>query len=132
MSRKPLTKIQKFARGKDCHFLLEGCSPGPDNETVVLCHAPSFGRGGMRSNDIHAAPGCCCCHDKLDGRSPWDGGRGTMKYGTDVCTSAQLGYEKIEAWFHAVDRWQQALIKKGLITITGVETKLTKLLPRRM
>ena len=113
---KKLTKIQKYARGQDCTAMIDGCSPGPENETVVYCHGPRFHRGGMRAD--HWGAFCCMsCHDKLDGRTPWDGNRGRIKYGDEVAISAQVGFEKIETWFYAIEKTQSILIKADLIKL---------------
>ena len=109
------TKITKSARGETCTARLVGCKPGPENETVVLCHAPSFGRGGMRNEDHWAAYCCASCHDLLDGRKRWSDER--IMYRNEWCESAQDGFEKKEAWFHAIHETQNKLITKGLIEI---------------
>jgi len=45
---------------------LEGCSPGPENETVVLAHRRG---GGMarKTSDLEATLACFSCHSLLDG-----------------------------------------------------------------
>ena len=96
---------------------LDGCSPGPENETVVLCHAPYHGRHGSRKSDEWGAACCASCHSKLDGVTPWDRERGRIMYGPDTCESAQAGFEKIETWFHAIHEWQALLIEHGYVVI---------------
>lgn len=68
-----MSKLTAFARGMDCTLRLPGCSPGPDNETVVTCHLPSSRKGmGIKSPDWWSIHACAACHDKLDGRAPVD------------------------------------------------------------
>lgn len=115
---KPLTKVQKSAKGEECTAMIEGCYPGPENETVVLAHAPRHHRAGMRDRDTWAAYTCMNCHDRLDGRTDWDdSGIGILYYGGEKCTSAQVGFEKIETWFHAIEKTQAKLIEKGLMVV---------------
>jgi hypothetical protein len=66
-------KIRASARGQDCTIQLPGCSPGPDNETVVLAHyqAPKHGSMGGKPHDSSAAYACSSCHDALDRRTKW-------------------------------------------------------------
>ena len=66
MKRRAATKLRKAARGAPCFLRLPGCSPGPDNETVVLCHRKGGGMG-MKQPDTEAVTGCYSCHQKLDG-----------------------------------------------------------------
>jgi len=63
------TKYAKSAKGKPCSLRLIGCSPGPDNETVVLAHINLFGNGGMamKAKDIHGVYSCYNCHKVIDG-----------------------------------------------------------------
>ena len=63
-----MNKIRQSARDEDCTLRIPGVCRG-DNSTVVLCHAPFPGRGGMRTgNDTWAAYGCDRCHSLIDGR----------------------------------------------------------------
>lgn len=55
------------------------------------------------------------CHDKLDGRTKWDGDRGRVKYGDGMAISAQVSYEITDTWYHAIERTQSKLIAKGLM-----------------
>jgi len=114
---KKLTKIQKSAKGEECTVMVEGCNPGPENETVVFAHAPRHHRGGMRDNDTWGAYCCANCHDKLDGRARWDGDRGRVSYGDEIAISSQILYEKLEAWFYAIEKTQAKLKAKGLMTV---------------
>lgn len=99
--RKPLTKIQRRAKGEPCYLMTDDCSQDPNDETVVLCHAPFHGRGGMRDHDEWAAPGCSDCHDLVDGRS---GGHERM-------------FDISEHWYIAIRRWQQKLLDEGLMEV---------------
>ena len=102
-NRKPLTPIQKFAKGKPCSLRIPGvCRTTPENEDVVLCHAPFPGRGGMRKDDWWGAPGCMRCHDFVDGRT-------LSAYGmTDTSR---------EHWYPAIHEWQALLIEHGYVVI---------------
>lgn len=66
------TKARQAARGRPCLIRLPGCAPGPDNETVVLCHYSLAGisGGSLKSPDNIAAFGCHHCHGVVDGRLP--------------------------------------------------------------
>ena len=93
------TKIQRFARGKDCCLRIPGiCRTTPENEDVVLAHAPYPGRGGTRLHDWWAAPACMKCHDMVD-----------MREGYDLDTSND--------WLSAIHEWQEMLIKEGLMNV---------------
>ena len=97
---KKLTKIREFARGKPCSLRIPGvCREAPDNENVVLCHAPYPGRHGSRKDDHWGAPGCVWCHDYVDGRST-----GVKKTCADF-------------WMPAIHEWQAMLIAKGLLKV---------------
>ena len=62
-----MPSLRKAAKGQPCMLRLYGCAPGPDNETVVLCHHRGAG-GALKSDDYHAAVlGCYNCHVALDG-----------------------------------------------------------------
>ena len=103
---KPLTKIQKFARGKPCSLRvpLPGiCITRPNNEDVVLCHAPFPGRGGMRNHDEWGAPGCSGCHDYVDSR---------MNQRNQVCNLDKI-------WLPAIREWQQMLMDADLLIVAG-------------
>jgi len=78
----------------------------PDNDTVVLCHAPSSDRAGMRVSDEWAAPGCRTCHDAVDGRGY-------------VLSSELL----TETWFIAIRRWQQHLMTMRLMKVEGTDPR---------
>jgi hypothetical protein len=67
---KPLTKIQKFARGQDCTLLLDGVC-NRDTETTILAHHSKLelGKGrGHKVNDLFAAHLCYACHQVVDGQ----------------------------------------------------------------
>ena len=66
-----MNKITKAARGQMCTIRLDGCSGGPNNETVVFAHLNGGGIG-TKSLDIHGAFACNSCHDILDGRVQTD------------------------------------------------------------
>lgn len=102
MKRKPLTKIQKFARGKPCSLRTHVCRQMPENENVVLCHAPFPNRGGMRNHDEWGAPGCDRCHDLLDNR-----------------LIPPPTFIHAEYWMPAIREWQQLLQDAGLMTVGG-------------
>ena len=98
--RKPLTKTQKFARGKPCSLRVPGiCRTTPENEDVVLCHAPYPGRGGMRKDDHWGAPGCFRCHNYVDSR---------MNQRNEMISLEEI-------WMPAIHEWQEMLIKSGYI-----------------
>jgi len=115
MKRKPLTKLQKFARGKPCMLRVPGvCRPAPENENTCLCHAPHPNRGGLRKDDQWGAVGCEPCHSWIDGRTHQE-------------ANAAYVYSY---WMSAIFEWQGMLMEHDLMTVEGVET-VTKLLPRR-
>lgn len=102
--RKPLTKIQKFARGKDCSLRIPGvCRTTPENEDVVLAHAPYPGRGGTRLHDWWGCPACSQCHDAVDGR-------GWKSIDNFINQSSYI-------WNPAIHEWQEMLIKEGLMVV---------------
>ncbi|HED2337570.1 TPA: DUF1364 domain-containing protein, partial [Serratia liquefaciens] len=55
-----------------CTLQIPGiCNGNP--ETTVLCHLPSNTHGmGYKSDDFWTVFGCSCCHDVIDGRTPYD------------------------------------------------------------
>lgn len=64
-----MSRLSRFAAGKPCTLRFPGCEPGPGNETVVLAHLASNGKGmGIKSPDWWSVHACCSCHDILDGR----------------------------------------------------------------
>ena len=102
MKRKPLTKIQKFARGKPCSLRIPGvCRPAPDNETTVLAHAPYSGRHGSRRDDFWGCPSCFECHQFMD---------------IDAMNESEREY-RMGMWMPAIHEWQEMLIKAGLIIV---------------
>ncbi len=112
--RKPLTPIQESAEGEHCVFYLPGCHPG--SETTVLAHNTESVPNSPRKCDLRAAYACVNCHDKLDGREPWDW---------------EL-FEKESRWGRAIARTHVRLMEKGLIKAAGIEQPgLPKQLPRR-
>jgi len=111
--RKPLTKIQKLAKGSDCFLVTGVCRHQP--EYVCLCHAPHVNRAGLRKDDEWAAPGCDRCHDLLDGRT------GPAAYNQEIIS--KYGHPYV-VWYPAVKRWQDVLKKAGLmIATTGHRVK---------
>ena len=102
---KPLTKMQRAARGEACTLRVPLIHvPDPENSTSVLCHAPFPDRGGMRDRDWFAAIGCSRCHDWIDGRDGGDGGEWKR-------------VEAAEAWLQGIRETQQIFINKGLIVV---------------
>ena len=100
---KKLTKIQKFAQGKPCHLRVPGiCRTTPENEDVVLAHAPYPGRGGTRLHDWWGCPACMQCHDAVDGRGGTYLGDGMLV---------------LSHWMPAIHEWQARLIEHGLLII---------------
>lgn len=60
------TKLRNSAKGQPCSFQIPGVC-NHNQETTVLCHAPSDVKGmGNKSDDFHAAFGCASCHEALD------------------------------------------------------------------
>ena len=114
-SRKPLTKLQRFAKGKACMLRVPGvCRPAAENENTCLCHAPHPNRGGMRKDDEWGAVGCSECHDYVDSR---------MNQRNLVINLAAI-------WMPAIKEWQELLKQADRMQIEGVET-VVKMLPRR-
>ena len=102
--RKPLTPIQKYARGKPCSLRIPGvCRTTPENEDVVLAHAPYPGRGGTRLHDWWGCPACSRCHDVVDGRG--------------ICEAGFGDGETEQYWFAAIHEWQEMLFKAGFIKL---------------
>lgn len=94
-----MSKLRKSARGQECQIRLPGiCNGNP--ETTVLCHLGGAGMG-MKSNDIHGAFGCSCCHDVIDGRV-------NAYYDRDFLKLAHM---------EGVIRTQAIWIKQGLIGV---------------
>jgi len=93
--RKPLTPIQKSARGENCSLRIPGFCNG-NSETVVLCHAPYPGKSGSRKDDWWAAYGCSGCHSHMD---------------IDAYPFPEVN------WLPAIHETQAKLIEKGLIII---------------
>jgi hypothetical protein len=52
-----------------CTARLLGCSPGPENETVVLAHIRFPGLGANIKLDSMALYACHHCHDIIDKRN---------------------------------------------------------------
>jgi len=101
---KPLTAIQKLARGKDCTLRTPVCNRDP--ETVVLCHAPYPGRGGTRLHDWWSAFGCSSCHSVMDGRHK----DGSFKQQYDPTVR---NFEAV--WLPAIHETQEIIIASGLM-----------------
>jgi len=102
--RKPLTKIQKSARGENCTLRIPGVCNG-NSETVCLCHAPYPTRFGSRKDDHWAVYGCSECHDFVDGRNNKSFNWAGMLTGM------------AEYWMPAIHETQAKLIEKGLMTV---------------
>jgi len=101
--RKPLTPIQKSAKGEDCALRIPGvCNGNP--ETTVLCHAPYPGKFGSRKDFWWAAYGCSDCHDAVDGRNNLVG---------QAWRTEKESME--EYWMPAIHETQTKLIAKGLM-----------------
>lgn len=94
--------LRKYAKGQECQIRLPECDPGPDNETVVLCHNRNSETGtGMKEPDLLGAWGCHSCHDIVDGKTrPPDGFEGRD---IDI------------AFFEAILRTQKILIQRGIV-----------------
>jgi len=60
-----MSKIRESARGEACQLRLDGCNPGPENETVVFSHLPN-GSMGLKALDIHGFYACHNCHAKYE------------------------------------------------------------------
>ena len=100
---KKLTKIQKYARGKPCSLRIPGvCRTTPENEDVVLAHAPYPGRGGTRLHDWWGCPACVRCHDYVDYRIK----------GCESHSAVSPGF-----WLPAIHEWQEMLFKADLIKL---------------
>ena len=96
-----MSKIRKSAKGEACTLRIPGvCNGNP--ETVVLCHAPYPGRGGMRNHDWWAAYGCSDCHDYIDART---------KHCRDIAWLNGLA----AFWMPAIHETQAKLKAKGLL-----------------
>ena len=70
-SRIKMTPARKNAKGQPCTLRFPGCSPGPENERVQLCHLRQFNGGGagLKPHDSEAVFGCTHCHDVEDDRA---------------------------------------------------------------
>jgi len=107
-TRKPLTKIQRHAKGQPCYLMVPTVHRDTaENEDVVLCHEPHPGRAGMRKDDHRAAPGCRLCHDYLDYRG----------------NRVDVGMTPLEIWHPAVIRWQDHLITMGYMKVEGIDPR---------
>ena len=65
---KPISKLQRFARGQQCTLRLPNiCNGNP--ETVVGAHVKpqGFGAMGAKPNDLHMVHACSDCHAFIDG-----------------------------------------------------------------
>jgi len=100
-----MSKITKFAAGKDCTMRIHGvCNGNP--ETSVWCHPIGLrsGRGmGIKANDALGAIGCQACHDVYDRRTP---------------LPKHLTRLEIEVCFHEAHQERFAmLVEAGLVKI---------------
>jgi hypothetical protein len=85
------TKIRQSAKGEYCRLRIAPVCAS--NETVVLCHAPSAGKGvGTKSDDFWAVYGCSSCHNLAD-----------------------AGNIDASDWLRAIYETQKALFSKGLL-----------------
>jgi len=108
---KKLTAIQASAKGEECTFNLGCCNH--DRETTVLCHDTRYVLGSSeRRCDARASYGCSACHAEMDGE----------KIAHEI-----KGY----IWDKAKARTHVKLIEKGLLIFEGVESKPSKILPRK-
>ena len=91
-------QLRNSARGQSCSLRITRCAP---DETVVLCHLPikGFGGMGMKTPDHLAVFGCDHCHAVLDGRAQGD------------YTEADL--------LRALAETQMIWLEMGLITVKG-------------
>lgn len=98
--------VTDAARGQPCTLRLPGVC-NFNEETVVLAHLPSTGKGmGTKSSDIHAVFACSDCHDAMD--------RGTHR----------LDYETIlDAMLDALAETQSRLVEAGIITVKGAKLR---------
>lgn len=92
-------KLRDSARGQSCTLRIAPCA---SDETVLLCHLPvkGFGGMGMKVPDNLAVFGCDHCHAVLDGRAKGE-------YNT-----ADL--------LRALAETQMYWIESGLIKVAGV------------
>jgi hypothetical protein len=92
-------KLRDSARGQSCTLRIAPCA---SDETVVLCHLPvkGFGGVGMKVPDNLAVFGCDNCHAVLDGRA-----KGEYS-ATDM--------------LRALGETQMYWIESGLIKVAGV------------
>jgi len=96
-----LSKIRKSAKGEDCQVRIPGvCNFNP--ETVVFAH---LGGGGMgtKQSDLFGCYACYNCHEWLDG---------------GYARTPNMTRDKVKLiHLEAIQRTQQILLDKGLITI---------------
>lgn len=92
-------KLRDSARGQSCTLRIVPCA---SDETVVLCHLPikGFGGMGMKVPDVFAAFGCEHCHAVIDGR-------------------AQGNFSEADL-LRALAETQMRWIESGLIKVAGV------------
>jgi len=79
---------------------LEGCDPGPENNTVVFCHLNGGGMG-LKQKDLFGFYGCHICHSIYDQRIPSGYARGELE-----CLALQ-----------AMKRTQEHLLEQKLVRI---------------
>jgi len=95
-------KIRKSANGEECLLrLFPYCE---HSGTVVFCHLPTNGSGGMgiKSPDFWGVYGCRTCHDIIDGR----------------CKNHNVSTGAIQlAQWRGLFLTQQKLIDKGLLSV---------------
>lgn len=61
--------LRKQARGRECQIRIPGvCSFNPETSVLTHYRMPGNCGTGCKPDDLHAAIGCNCCHDAVDGR----------------------------------------------------------------
>ena len=110
-----MTPLRKLACGRACTIRLPGiCNGNP--ETVVLCHyrLVGFSGSGMKSPDWLAAYGCSACHAAVDSQTK----------------IAMLRADRQLALAEAVFRTLDILIGEGVIVVSGMTPRVSKIAPR--
>ena len=93
--------LRQAARGRHCTFRLPGCL---NDDTVVLCHAPSVESGmGLKSPCWWGAWGCASCHDVMDRRKK--------------SLAPMMPKERPQIWLDAIFETQMELHKDQLLMV---------------